>query len=114
MMRIWKKHHDVPISGMLLDTLAYAFIETWAWKEKSFLYHDYLARDFLSYMAGLSATQTYWRAPGSAAYVYTQGNFRRQAAASLVTAQAAIAYGSNGNDWSYRQSWRAVFGPSFP
>lgn len=114
MMRIWKGYHGVPISGMLIDTLAYAFISGWSYKDKSFLYHDYLARDFLLYMANIDTAQSYWRAPGSSSYVYSQGNFRSQAAASYADAVKAINYGTNGNDWSYRQSWRAVFGPTFP
>lgn len=114
MMRIWKRYHGVPISGMLIDTLAYGFIDGWAHKDKSFLYHDYLARDFLLHMANVDPNQTYWRAPGSASYVYAQGNFRAKAKASCGDAVNAIAYGTNGNDWSYRQSWRAVFGPTFP
>lgn len=114
MMRVWRKYHNVPISGMLIDTLAYNFIQGWAYKDKSYLYHDYLARDFLLYMSVTDANQTHWRAPGSSSYVYSKGNFRRQAAASYADAVKAINYGTNENDWSYRQSWRAVFGPTFP
>lgn len=114
MMRTWKRHHGVPISGMLIDTLAYAFIATWPHKDKSYLYHDYLVRDFLHYMSKVDAAQTYWRAPGSGSFVYAQGNFRKPAATSYADAVNAIAYGTSGYDWSYRQSWRAVFGPTFP
>jgi hypothetical protein len=114
MMRVWKKYHNVPISGMLIDTLAYNFIDTWGHKDKSFLYHDYLARDFFEHMSNTTPNQAYWRAPGSGSYVYSQGNFRTQAAASHADALRAIQYGTNGNDWSYRQTWRAIFGPTFP
>lgn len=114
MMRIWKQYHGVPISGMLIDTLAYAFIETWGHKDKSYLYHDYLVRDFLAYLANVDASQTYWRAPGSGSFVYASGNFRMKAKASYADAVNAIAYGSSGQEWSYRQSWRAIFGPTFP
>lgn len=46
MMRAWKRKWDVPIGGLLLDTLAYQFIDTWQYKDKSFLYYDYMCRDF--------------------------------------------------------------------
>jgi hypothetical protein len=114
MMRIWKRYNDVPISGMLLDTLAYAFIASWPHKDKSFLYHDYLARDFFYYLSQVDASQSFWRAPGSGSYVYKQGNFRTKAATAYNSAASAIAYGTNGNDWSYRQTWRGIFGPTFP
>lgn len=36
MMRAWKNHWSVPIGGLLVDTLAYQFIDTWQYKDKSF------------------------------------------------------------------------------
>jgi hypothetical protein len=114
MMRIWKDYNDVPISGMLIDTLGYNFIANWPNRDKSFLYHDFLVRDFFYYMSQIDASQTYWRAPGSGSFVYKQGNFRTKAAAAYTNALNAIAYGTNGNAWSYRQTWRTIFGPTFP
>jgi len=114
MMRIWKTYCNVPISGMLIDTLAYNFIATWPHSDKSFLYHDYLARDFFYYLSQLNASQSYWHAPGSGSYVYKGGAFRAKAATAHTAAVSAIAYGTNGNDWSYRQTWRTIFGPTFP
>ena len=114
MMRLWKLQNSVPISGMLIDTLAYAFIATWEHRDKSFLYHDWLVRDFFLYMANQNSAQTYWRAPGSGSYVHSQGNFRTKAAAAYADAVRAINYGTNGHDWSYRETWRAIFGPTFP
>lgn len=46
MMRIWRDYNNVPLSGMQIDTFAYQFIENYAHREKSFLYHDYMVRDF--------------------------------------------------------------------
>ena len=114
MARIWKYYHSVPISGMLIDTLAYGFIQNWAHKDKSYLYHDFLVRDFFCHLAQTDASQTYWRASGSGSYVFKLGGFRAQAASAYSLAEQAIAYSTNGNDWSYRQSWRGIFGPTFP
>jgi hypothetical protein len=114
MARIWRDYHSVPISGMLIDTLAYAFIDGWAFKDKSYLYHDYLVRDFLYYLATRDAGQSHWKAPGSGSYVYPKGNFRSRATASYNDALKAIEHGQAGREWSYRQSWRSIFGPAFP
>ena len=35
---------------MLIDTLAYQFIDGWGYKDKSYLYHDFLVRDFFYYL----------------------------------------------------------------
>jgi hypothetical protein len=114
MARIWKNYHDVSISGMLIDTLAYNFIQNWPHKDKSYLYHDFLVRDFFYYLTQLDTSQTYWRAPGSASHVSKTGAFRPKAANAYSLAEQAIGYSSNGNEWSYRQSWRGIFGPTFP
>ena len=46
MVRAWKEKCNVPISGILIDTLAYKFIENWTYKDKSYLYYDFMSRDF--------------------------------------------------------------------
>jgi hypothetical protein len=52
MARVWRDYCSVPISGLLIDTLAYQFIENYEHRDKSFLYHDYMARDFFAYLCG--------------------------------------------------------------
>jgi hypothetical protein len=59
------------MSGMLIDTLAYQFMETYEHRSKSFLYHDYMARDFFDFLS--KQDQTWWRAPGSGAWVARKG-----------------------------------------
>lgn len=113
MMRKWKAYWDVPIPGMLIDTLAYGFISSWGHRDKSFVYHDYMARDFFAYLMG-QADQAYWRAPGSTSYVYPAGNFRPKARLAYNLAVEAIAHDQAKRDWSRRQKWREVFGPSYP
>jgi hypothetical protein len=39
MARAWKQQMDVPIKGLLIDTLAHNFIQDWGYKDKSFLYY---------------------------------------------------------------------------
>ena len=70
MIRAWKSKWSVPISGLLIDTLAYQFINDWEYKDKSYYYYDYMCRDFFSFMADQNRDQEYWRAPGSGQYVY--------------------------------------------
>lgn len=114
MMRVWRDVHSVPMSGMLVDTLAYQFIEGWTKRDKSFFYHDYMARDFFLYLSQRDPTQSYWRAPGSGALVFRSGAFERKAANAYSKALEAIAYDINGHHWSRRQKWREIFGVLFP
>ena len=78
MARSWKNKWDVPIGGLLIDTLAYQFIENYSSRDKSFLYYDWLNRDFFKWMADQNEEQEYWRAPGSGQAVYGKGLFQIQ------------------------------------
>lgn len=114
MARIWRDRHSVPMSGMLIDTLAYQFIADWAYRDKSYLYHDYLVRDFLLYLSQIDTSQTYWRAPGSGSYVFKKGNFQTQAGASYKDALSAIEHETNARPSTARNKWREIFGPTYP
>ena len=63
MMRAWKSKWSVPIGGLLIDTLAYQFINDWKYKDKSYYFYDYMCLDFFSFMADQDRDQEYWRAP---------------------------------------------------
>ena len=114
MARVWRDRHGVPLGGMLIDTLAYQFIETWEHRDKSFLYHDWLVRDFMLYLSTVNRAQTYWRAPGSASYVFKKGNFQTPAATAYVTAASAIDHEANNRPQTARNKWREIFGPTYP
>jgi hypothetical protein len=57
MARAWKNKWDVKIGGLLIDTLAYQFIENYQYRDKSFLYYDFMCRDFFQWMSDQSETQ---------------------------------------------------------
>ncbi|MGO6783317.1 SMODS domain-containing nucleotidyltransferase [Rhizobium ruizarguesonis] len=114
MMRVWRDHNDAPMSGALVDTLAYQFIETWAHRDKSFLYHDYMARDFLKYLCDQDKDKSYWRMPGSSSYVWKKGNFQSKALIDYNIAVAACGLLKEEEGSQRRAKWRSVFGPTFP
>jgi hypothetical protein len=102
------------MSGMLIDTLAYQFIDTWAHRDKSYFYYDFLTRDFFNFLAGLSTQQTYWLAPGSGSYVYRSDVFQYKARSAELRALEALEYQRNNHDWSARQKYRDIYGTEFP
>lgn len=113
MMRAWKKMWDVSIGGLLIDTLAYQFIETYEYRDRSFMYYDWLCRDFFGYMAGQDATQNYWRSPGSRQYVWG-GGFQYKATRCYNISREAIEHEGAKREWSAKQRWREIFGSTFP
>jgi hypothetical protein len=116
MMRAWKRKWEVPIGGLLIDTLAYQFIENYEHRDKSYLYYDFMCRDFFKWMSEQSAEQVYWKAPGSGQYVYGKGLFQYKAKRCYNISLDAIAYETSTpkKEWSAKQEWRKIFGTSFP
>lgn len=116
MMRSWKENWDVPMGGLLVDTLAYQFIDGWEHKDKSYLYYDFMCRDFFRFMADQDREQEFWRAPGSGQRVYGKWPFQYKATRCYNLALEAIAHeiDTPKREWSAQQKWREIFGTSFP
>ena len=117
MMRSWKKKWSGPIGGLLIDTLAYQFIIDWKHRDKSYLYYDYMCRDFFDYMAGLSTDQEYWKALGSGQQVFVgKGQFQYKAKLCYNISLQAIEHetAEPKREWSAKQKWGKIFGTSFP
>jgi hypothetical protein len=114
MMRAWKKQWSVPIPGILIDTLAYQFMLTYEHREKSYMWYDWMSRDFFEYMAEQERTQKHWRAPGSSRYVYRDGTFEYKATRCRNIAIEAIKNETDGSNYSAKVKWREIFGNSFP
>ncbi len=112
MLRAWKAKWNVPISGLLIDTLAYRFIEKWGNKGESYLYYDFMTRDFFEYLSKFTNT-SYCHAPGSYDVVYVGGNYSRKAESCYNLAQEAI---SKEKDYPYtaKSKWREIYGTKFP
>ena len=116
MMRAWKRTWDVPIGGLLVDTLAYQFIENYVYRDKSYLHYDFMCRDLFEWMAAQDAEQVYWKAPGSGQYVYGKGLFQYKAKRCYNIAVDAIAHETADpkREWSAKQKWREIFGTAYP
>lgn len=114
MVRAWRDKNSVSMSGVLIDTFAWQFIDEWAYKDKSYLYYDYLTRDFFKWLSERDKTQTYWRVPGSGAYAYKGGAFHAKAEAAYSSALAAIQNLEKQEFWAAKQKYRSIYGTSFP
>ena len=116
MMRAWRNEWSVPISGFLIDTLAYQFIENWEYNQRSYFYYDFLSRDFFEWMSNQSQVQEYWKAPGSGQLVYGKGLFQYKAKRCYNISLEAIEheFATPKREWSAKQKWREIYGKSFP
>jgi hypothetical protein len=114
MMRVWKDYNSVPMTGALIDALAYQFVGTWEHREKSFMYHDWMARDFLLHLNSQDRDKQYWLMPGSGSRVYRTGPFGYKAGIDYRNAVEACAFQDDADALKRRLKWRTVFGPIFP
>jgi len=111
MTRAWRNHHGVAMGGLLIDTLAFNFLNaTNDYDNKSFLYYDELNRDFFLYLSQLP-TQDRYSAPGSNQHVKVKRPFQRKARkAHQLCLNAIDAEGQDGAN----NKWKKVFGRPFP
>jgi hypothetical protein len=79
MMRAWKAKNGVSMGGLLMDTLAYNFMDEWKHNAETYLYYDWMTRDFLEYLYDQDRERKYWHAPGSNQRVYRSGIFEYKA-----------------------------------
>lgn len=113
MMRSWKNEWNVPIGGLLIDTLSHRFIKDWEYRDKSFLYYDWISRDFFEYLAD-EPEREYWLAVGSGQYIWSKGKFQYKAKRCYNLSLEAMASESEGHTWTSRQKWREIYGTSYP
>ncbi|WP_028839983.1 nucleotide-binding domain-containing protein [Thermomonas fusca] len=111
MVRAWKNKHGVSMGGLLIDTLAYNFLNsTTAYDTKSFLYYDELSRDFFKFLSD-QPDQDEYAAPGSRQRVRVKKKFQRKARKAYdLCIQAISAEGQT----NVNEKWKGVYGRPFP
>ncbi|WP_336232851.1 SMODS domain-containing nucleotidyltransferase [Thalassospira sp. CH_XMU1458] len=109
--RAWKNKHGVAMGGLLIDTLAYNFLEaTDEYDEKSYLYYGYMCRDFFKFLSD-QPKQTEYAALGSRQRVKVKKRFEKRAKKAYELCSEAIEASGQTNE---RQKWRNVFGNGYP
>lgn len=113
MIRAWKYEWDVPMGGLLIDTLCYQFMLNWKNKDKSYLYYDLMTRDFFDNLRNKNPKQDFWLAPGSSQYVYRKGPFEYKATQCFNLASQATENESDQMPYSANEKWKKIFGSKF-
>lgn len=111
MVRAWRNQHGVAMGGLLIDTLAYKFLDqTTEYDSRGYAYYDWLSRDFFKFLSELPE-QTEYAAPGSRQRVKVKKKFQRKAKKAYKLCLKAIeAEGSKG----VNAKWKKVYGRPFP
>lgn len=111
MARAWKNKHGVGIGGLLIDTLAYNFMKsTTDYDDKSYLYYDWLSRDFFKFLAD-QPDRDHYQALGSNQDVKVKARFQDAAKEAYDLCLEAIVLGTDDKAYS---KWRMIYGRQFP
>lgn len=114
MMRSWKDTNNVSIKGITLDILAHRFLKDYSYKDKSFIYYDYMVRDFFAYLKNIPSSQISYKVMGSNRYITDIGSFQKKAKLAYDLALGAIEADSKGYNWLRNFKYREIFGTRFP
>lgn len=113
MCRAWKSENNVDIKGITIDVLAYRFLSTYCYKDKSYLYYDYMTRDFFKYLSESDINQNSWKVMGSSRYIKDTGYFQYKAKQAYNTSLDAIKYESENKEYLANIKWRDIYGTKF-
>ncbi|MCD8445679.1 SMODS domain-containing nucleotidyltransferase [Tenacibaculum finnmarkense] len=114
MVRAWKDEWNVPMGGLLIDTLAHRFLTQWEHRDKSYTYYDWMTRDFFKFLKDQDESQNYWLSPGANQYVWRKGKFEYKALRCYNISLEALAHESKNEDYSANKKWREIYGAKFP
>lgn len=112
MLREWKDEKNVDISGYAIDTLAYNFIKYWDNKDKSYMYYDWMTRDFFKFLSEQNESAVLY-APGSYNTLYIGTRFNNKANTAYEKAKEAIADENKYSSYA-KSEWREIYGTKFP
>lgn len=112
MARAWKNNQGVCMGGLLIDTLAYNFLNsTKDYDDTSFGYYDEMSRDFFKYLYDRPKNQEEYGALGSKQRVKVKKSFKSKSKKAYDWAVEAIEAKS---DKTKHNKWRDIFGNDFP
>lgn len=112
MARAWKNKQGIAIGGLLIDTLAYNFLKsTDDFDDKSYLYYDFMCRDFFKFLSEEPTDRDHYQALGSNQDVKVKDQFHDQARDAYEKSLKAIKNQGTKKASNY---WRKIFGNSFP
>ena len=113
MIRAWKDNCNVPMGGLLIDTFAYRFLSSWEYKDKSYMYYDWMTRDFFKFLSEQDDSQYYWKAVGSGQFIYPKGKFSAKAKTAYSNAISALKYEDQKDEFMSNYYWRNIYGTRF-
>jgi hypothetical protein len=114
MVRAWRKRNNIVMSGFLIDTLCYKFLDkNTAFDQCGYGSYDVLARDFFYFLEN-QPDRAYYLAPGSNSQVTVYKKFQRDAKSTREICDEAISARMVNQNSKVNQLLKQIFGRNFP
>lgn len=112
MQRAWNDKNNVNLHGIAIDTLIYNFFSTWSEEKTSYIYFDWLSRDFYKWLIDfVDSGQILF----SFDYSYTIGLDKDLRSKSQTAYNRALKAIENAEKNSNAETeWRKIYGDNFP
>lgn len=111
MLKLWRHHHDVPISSFAIECLAVEFVQSWIYRGQSALFYDWMMRDFFFWMVAQAGRHL--TIPGSHELVSLGDDWVEHAERAYFSAAQGSDFERDNRDDRALTCWRQVFGPSY-
>lgn len=107
----WKYYNNVPIKSLALELLVTNFLSTYKYKNESFIYYDWMLRDFFKFL--LSCKNKKIKLPNSYNTIELGSQWEYKAKIAYQCAIDAIKYDKDGKKNLAIYEWKKLFGYYF-
>lgn len=114
MARAWKEYNGVNMGGLLIDTYVYKFLKDYEGKSKSYIYYDWMSRDFFKFLSKQNDWASYTYALGSNQQVKIKYLFASEAETAYNSAVAACEAFDKEYYATAGKHWKSIYGTKFP
>ena len=109
MLKMWKRHCNVPLKSYLLEALVCEFFETYAYRNYDFFFYDWFIRDFLKHL--ITRRSGSITKPGTYEIVNLGEEWVSRAVTAKDYALRACEYEHEDYVINAGQEWQKIFGP---
>lgn len=115
MARAWKQKMTVLMPGISIDSIAYHFLRQYKYADRSYVYYDWISRDFFKYIIDHIESVNWDRIDCSDKIPMKYPNSVKSDAkkAYELSCDAISAY-SDELYYTWHDKWRSIYGTKFP
>lgn len=108
MLKLWRRHHDVPLSAFAIELLVLEFLGVWLYRRQSAFFYDWMVRDFFFWLA--AQADRHLEVPGSHDVLALGRDWVDDARSAYVTASRGADFERDNEDGRASACWRRIFG----